>query len=457
MVEFLKGALDFIRRHPAILYSLALVIVLPLILAASTFSAVTSFEGAIEDSWQSEGAAIAETLAVLLADDFSSPDSLQQKIQAVAAGGAQLENIRVIVKDGGDYRAIAAQSAVDVGKTINTDPSLDGESLIPYVWANGKEAATPVQEENGQKYWKIIKPLVSETSQETYGLVTVEIPLDKIERLIASIVLKSYLILALAIILTLFLIFQHTRLFAFVLLSDRLKEVDKMKDQFIRMATHELQSPVATIRGYIEELKDELAPVTNDAQKEYINRITLSSKNLADLIFDILEVSHLQQGRMDFDPELVSPAKIVGEIVGNVRLKAEAKGLKLSLEGADCLCFINVSENRFKQIVTNLIENSIKYTPKGEVKVSITAEKARKRCVVLVQDTGFGISAEGQARLFEQFYRVKTNENSGIPGTGLGLWMSKQMAQKMKGDILVESIEHVGSRFFIVFPLAEKK
>jgi len=77
--------------------------------------------------------------------------------------------------------------------------------------------------------------------------------------------------------------------------------------------------------------------------------------------------------------------------------------------------------------------------------------------IILVQDTGLGISAEGQAHLFEQFYRVKTAENAGIPGTGLGLWMSKQMAQKMGGDILVESIEHVGSRFLLFSPWQKNK
>jgi signal transduction histidine kinase len=223
------------------------------------------------------------------------------------------------------------------------------------------------------------------------------------------------------------------------------------------MATHELQSPVSNIRAYVEEIKEELSPIANDKQKEYINRVDLCAKNLSDLIFDILEVSHLQQGRMEFDPEILSPAAVVAQIVNDVRLKAEGKGLKLLFDGSNCPYLINVNQIRFKQIITNLIENSIKYTPSGEVKVTVSGDRAKKRIVVLVQDTGFGISAEGQAHLFEQFYRVKTAENSGIPGTGLGLWMSKQMAQKMKGDILIESIERVGSRFFVIFPMVQKK
>jgi hypothetical protein len=171
---------------------------------------------------------------------------------------------------------------------------------------------------------------------------------------------------------------------------------------------------------------------------------------------DILEVSHLTQGRTDFAPEVFAPGQVIQEIVDGVRKKAEEKGLRLMYDPGNFNHKINVNLVCFKRIITNLVENSIKYTPAGKVMVALEAQTARKRCMVLVQDTGFGISAEGQNHLFEQFYRVKTEKNAGIPGTGLGLWMSREMARKMGGDILLESIEQMGSRFFVYFPLADK-
>jgi len=147
---------------------------------------------------------------------------------------------------------------------------------------------------------------------------------------------------------------------------------------------------------------------------------------------------------------------VVKEIVDGLAAKAEQKGLKLSFDAKGFSHKIRVNPVCFKRIVTNLVENSIKYTPAGKVAVTVAAQTAKKRCAITIQDTGFGISAEGQAHLFEQFYRVKTQENAEIPGTGLGLWMSREMARKMGGDIMLESIEKMGSKFFIFFPLANK-
>jgi signal transduction histidine kinase len=464
MFEFFKSAVSLIKQYPAVLYSVALVILLPLALFVSTFITINSLVSQINAFLQSHSLAVEQTITVFFQDSINKPVYLQQKIDqldALANKSAsndvpEFENLRILVKNGADFTVIASQDKTLVGQKVSSDPNQSGgDSVLALSYADG-QSIVRLTSQDGKQFWQIIQPLFSSTN-EVVGVASLMIPLDDLNSKITKVVQQSYLILSLVIFLTLFLIYQHTRLFSFVLLSNKLKDLDKLKDQFVRMATHELQSPVTTIRGYVEELKDELATVTNDEQKEYLNRISLSAKNLSDLIFDILEVSHLQQGRMDFEPQLVSPAKIAADIVGNVRLKAEAKGLKLIIEGADCPYLITVNETRFKQIVTNLIENSIKYTLKGEVKVSVMGDKAKKRVVVLVQDTGFGISAEGQAHLFEQFYRVKTQENAGIPGTGLGLWMSKQMAQKMKGDIFIESIERVGSRFFVVFPMTEKK
>jgi len=409
-----------------------------------------------------------DSLGLLLLRGFSGKDSLNQellqqdidsmaKTSADSGEGSRLENIRVIVKEGKNFKAIAAQNHGDIGKVINTDPTLNGEALIAYGWAISTNDYGSEIEQSGKKYFRIVKPFIDASTQDIYALVAADIPTDIVSKKITATVWQAYAILAAVILLILFLVFQHTKLFSYVTLSKNLQSENKAKDDFIRMATHELRSPVTVINAYIESLKEELASIASKEQNVYIERISISIKNLIDLMSDILEVSHIQQGRTDFKPEKIAPGAVVKGIVDGVRGKAQAKGLELILEGDDFPYFINVNAVCFGRIITNLIENSVKYTPAGKVAVFIKAETAKKRCVITVQDTGFGISAEGQKRLFEQFYRVKTQDNAGIPGTGLGLWMSREMAQKMGGDIMVESIEHMGSRFFVMFPLGEKK
>jgi len=468
--EFIISGFSFIRQNPTISYSLLLIILLPLVLYFSTFFTIQALEGAVNLSIKSQAAMNRDTVAFLLLPSFPDKDSLDQKelqqtIESVAAIGGgkenagddqKLQNIRVIVKDGNGYKVVAAQVFDNVDKPISTAMALNGEWLISQSWENPNDELGAEIEENSKKYFRITKPFIDPATAEIYALLSIDIPTGPIVDKINQAVWQAYLILVVVVIACLFLVFQHTKLFFYVTLSKKLQAENKAKDDFIRMATHELRSPVTVINAYIEALKDELAAIVNNDQKQYIDRISMSIRNLSDLMDDILEVSHIQQGRMDFKPDKISPGKVVGEIVEGIKSKAEAKGLKLTMEGADFPYNIDVNEVCFKRIITNLIENSVKYTPAGKVMVSVKAETSKKRCVITVQDTGFGISAEGQNRLFSQFYRVKTEENAGIPGTGLGLWMSREMARKMGGDIMLESIERMGSRFFVFFPLADK-
>lgn len=461
MHEFLKNAFSFIRQNPDILYSVVLIVLLPLVLYVNTFLTVQSFKTAIDDSIETQSWTIKDTLAALLARDFPDKNSLnrqilQSTIDAIAKDNQGLENIRVIIKDNDGYKAVAAQNRENIDKVINTDLSLNGELTVVTSWASAADMTAAVAE-NGMNYWRVVKPLADPETKEVYALVAADIPLKKINNSIISAVWQAYAVLALVILITMFLIFQHTRLFSYVGLSKDLQQKNAAKDNFIRMATHELRAPVTVLTAYIESFKEDLSGALNPDQQKYADRMAMSVKNLSDLMADILEVSHLEQGRTDFSPEIVAPEAVVKEIVDGLAPKAEEKGLKLIFDAPQNFSHkISANAVCFKRIITNLVENSIKYTPAGKVTVSVAAQTAKKRCVITIQDTGFGISAEGQRDLFSQFYRVKTQENSGIPGTGLGLWMSREMARKMGGDIMLESIERMGSRFFVYLPLAAK-
>ena len=221
------------------------------------------------------------------------------------------------------------------------------------------------------------------------------------------------------------------------------------------MATHELQSPIINIRGYLEVLEEEIGSSLTEEQKEFFQRAKVSAKNLSDLMYDILEVSRLEQGRLDFTPQKISPPKIITEIVQDLKIKAAGKGLSLVLELGEEAAFIKANSNRLRQVLVNLLENAIKYTPKGEILLRAAIDKNKKRYIIEVKDTGLGISAQDQKRLFERFYRVKTKETADIPGTGLGLWIAKQLTEKMGGKIFVESMKGVGTKFTVIFPLVK--
>jgi signal transduction histidine kinase len=447
MTKFFLRIFHFIKQYPGILYSLFLILILPLILYYNTFLAAKSFQENVDYNLQTKALIIENILGTFFSDSFDKPTALQEKIEEITKENPEIEGLRVAVEEkGGEFRILASQNPYEIEAKVR-EPSFALSFSQEQTIAN-------LTSRNGERLWNVIKPIYDKEGNKV-GLVSMALSLKEADVLITRAIFRSYIIVILAILLSLFLIFQHTRLFGYVSLTKKLRELDRMKDNFIRMATHELQSPIINIRGYLEALEEEIGSSLTEEQKELFRRAKVSAKNLSDLIYDILEISRIEQGRLDFTLQKVSPQKVIAEIVQDLKMKASQKNLNLLLELEDGSYFINVNPNRFRQILTNLIENAIKYTFKGEISVRSKTDKNKKRYIIEVEDTGIGISAQDQPRLFERFFRIKTKETADIPGTGLGLWITKQLTEKMGGKIFVESMKGIGTKFTVIFPLAK--
>ena len=446
MKGFFKRIFNFIKNYPGILYSLFLIILIPSVLYFNTFFTINSFQRNIDYNRQTQ-ALIAESIFSSLANEFfSQPDILQKKIEEITQENKEITKLRIMQEEkGGKFKIIASQNQEEVGNFIS-------EPFLSLSWTQNQAIADLIREQ-GERFWKVTRPIHDSKTGEKIGLISMALSLKESDISIARSVYLAYLIIIVAIIASLFLIIQHTLLFGYVALTKKLQEIDKMKDEFIRMTTHELQTPIANIHGYILTLEEEISYLLSDAQKEYFNRIRISAKNLSDLIYDILEVSRIEQGRLDFTAQKIFPDQLIKELAGDFKIKAEEKNLRLLFRETPTPLSIFANPTRFKQIITNLIENAIKYTTAGEIEIGFRTDEAKGKYIIFVRDTGLGISAEAQKRLYERFYRVKTRETAGIPGTGLGLWISKQLCEKMRGEIFVESMEGVGSKFSVVFPL----
>ena len=189
------------------------------------------------------------------------------------------------------------------------------------------------------------------------------------------------------------------------------------------------------------------------AGKEHLENIDRSASQLNLLIGDILDVAKLQEGRMSFAYKNVDVSGDIATVVDSFMKPAVDKGLRLSYDRTP-LPLLSVDTDRFRQVMINLVGNAVKYTPKGKVK--IMTEKEGDRVNIRVSDTGMGISAEDQQKLFQKFYRVKNEETQKITGTGLGLWITAQIVKTMKGTIAVESIKGKGTDFVLSFPVVSK-
>lgn len=256
---------------------------------------------------------------------------------------------------------------------------------------------------------------------------------------------QSLLILAVVLATIFFLLFHHARIIDYSTLYQRLKEVNELKDDFISMASHELRSPLTAIRGYTSLIQEqERLP---EGVPDRLKKIDRAAETLNQLIEDILDVSRIDQGRLKLEMQPVRIADCAHEVCGLLVQKARAKGLELKCASVEEDLVVMADTVRLRQVLVNLVDNAIKYTPKGSVEISAVSEK--ENVVIRISDTGLGMSAEDQQGLFQKFYRVNSSDVRKQTGTGLGLWITRELVKRMGGKIAVESIKGLGTHMIV--------
>ncbi len=237
-----------------------------------------------------------------------------------------------------------------------------------------------------------------------------------------------------------------------------LKEVDRLKSQFVSDVSHELRTPLTNIRLYLDLLE-----TTEDEAKRarYLETLTRESERLANLIDDLLSLSRLEAGATPFNPEMVDIGELLLALVEDRRSLAASRGLELYMESDTSLPKVHVDKRLMSQIFTNLLTNAMNYTPEGgriTVRSTVPKGKHGNWVTAVIEDSGMGILPDQQPLIFERFYRGYAGESSGESGTGLGLSICKEIADLHGGRITVESTgqEGEGSKFTVWLPLHEE-
>ncbi|MBI4948141.1 hypothetical protein HY844_01095 [Candidatus Berkelbacteria bacterium] len=236
--------------------------------------------------------------------------------------------------------------------------------------------------------------------------------------------------------------------------NEYLAQLDKMKDEFISMASHELNTPLAAIEGYLSMILDEGMGKVDDKSREYLNRAYASSKRLADLILDLLNVSRIEQGRLKMRFAQANIYDMAESVVHELQIKADAKKLALKIDADKAkLPLIWCDPDRIREVFVNLTGNAIKFTEKGSITISIKQDGEKLICSVA--DTGRGIALEDQKKLFQKFSQVK-REVDEHQGTGLGLYISKNFVELHNGTLSVKSAEGKGATFTFELPILKE-
>ena len=232
--------------------------------------------------------------------------------------------------------------------------------------------------------------------------------------------------------------------------NEELRELDRLKDEFVALVSHELRTPLTSIRGYLELVLDNASGDLTDEQRQFLNVVERNADRLQRLAGDLLFVAQVEAGSLALELGHLDAAEVGAEAVEAAQPAAGQKGLELRLVG-DPHAELVGDRARLAQLVDNLVSNAIKFTPSGG-QVEVAVRNAGSNVTIEISDSGMGISAEEQKRLFQRFFRTAAATTQAIPGTGLGLAISKAIVDAHEGTIELESSEGNGTTFRITIP-----
>lgn len=235
----------------------------------------------------------------------------------------------------------------------------------------------------------------------------------------------------------------------------REREFDQMRNDFVSTVSHELRTPLFSIKGFVELILRGKVP-DPAVQREFLERVLDQANHLSAIVSDLLDVSRLEAGRMDFARSNVDLADIVRDALARLETVARSRDISLEMQAPPRLPQVSGDPRRLEQVVTNLVSNAIKFSRPGDT-VSVHCQASEREVIVQVVDHGIGIPAEAIPRLFTKFYQVDASATRKAGGTGLGLFISRRIVEAHGGRIGVQSEPDHGSTFYFSIPIVAVK
>jgi signal transduction histidine kinase len=234
--------------------------------------------------------------------------------------------------------------------------------------------------------------------------------------------------------------------------NNRLRQLDKSKDEFVSMASHQLRTPLTSVKGYISMILDGNAGKITKAQRQLLGEAFVGTERMVRLISDFLNVSRLQTGKFTIDKQPVSLPKLIAQELDSLQSSATAYGLEFVYKQLSDIPLLNIDKDKMRQVIMNFTDNAIFYSLSGtSINVSLNVKDGH--VIFKVKDTGIGVPRNEQKRLFSEFYRASNARKHRPDGTGVGLFLAKKTIDAHGGEIIFKSVENRGSTFGFKLPI----
>ncbi len=449
--EYLLSGVSFLRENPQLWFTaMVAVVICGAYVAMSLWFTRITFD-AQEQLFADRSGWLLDGITAFAPEILNDRVLFRERLRYMVDLNENMEEIVVLIPHGVDAWMIHVSTNEErEGVVTSFRNTLDSAILYP-AWSQPKSPPFYTTLGKGVDRRFVTAKAITDVTGAPLALVVSTLRLSEADMRIEGSIFKSNVTLACILLVVMFLFFRHARIVDFATLYRKQVEIDQMKDSFLSMASHELKSPLTVIRGYIEYLRDDTLEASQ--RSEFLRRIDVSAEELRQLIDDILDVSRIEMGRLRLTPEPVRSATMIDEVVEMFATAMRDKGLQVHVDIANDTrdSHISLDRGRLKQVLVNLMSNALKYTNTGTI--TIGQNQKGDMLDIYVHDTGMGMTAGEQKKLFEKFYRVENEDTKGVRGTGLGLWITKYMTEHMGGSISVESIKGQGSRFVVTFPI----
>jgi len=234
------------------------------------------------------------------------------------------------------------------------------------------------------------------------------------------------------------------------------REIDKMKTEFVSLASHQLRTPLSAIKWFLEMVLGGDAGKINEEQKELLQQASESNERMINLVNGLLNVSRIESGRLTLEPKLTDLVKLSKTVISEVNPIIKAHNQKLNFLASKDIPKVNIDPKLISQVIANLLSNASKYTP-ARGKIDFNIQVKDKDIIFTVKDNGMGIPQSQQNKIFEKFFRADNVVSTDTEGTGLGLYVAKAVVEASGGNIGFNSTEKKGSTFWFRLPLSGSK
>ncbi len=454
------------KEFAQLIYGALLIILIVGLISFNSYYIITKYKKGLDTSLYHQAFFTGRSIYTLIKDDLADDKVLQNKIENLMDKNSEIDNLTILRPTDDSFEIVASSEKENIGEETSfylykfawNQPDYEGVATDSFSTnfvksEDDREMLDKLQ--NGGGYWFVALPMFNNDGEKV-AIFSIMISSEFENTLTRQNQVNSLFITLGTIVVVILFLSLTLRLWDYVLMYKKAKEVDQMKDEFISMASHELRTPVTIIKGYTSLILDGSYGHADDEVVDSITKIDITAKRLHTLVEDLLNVSRIEQSRMTIELKTQDISKIIEETIEEFKIVVKEKGLELKYNfDQKSLPLILVDADKLRQVLVNIIGNSVKYTQKGSVEI-ITEVKNGKILEIKIKDTGIGMATKDRESLFLKFYRIKNKSTENIVGTGLGLWITKKLVNLMKGTISVDSMEGVGTQFSISFPIVKK-